>query len=152
MQIPVEWEFIKWSSDDAIVYIPSEGFHLFLVQTNQNPFYAAILAAHGPVHEPTDAQIAREAEITRQTSKLENKQKLRGTLRRISSSVDNPSHWNRLSPEIKSQMQTHYRELLRLRDHVDFDGSGRIDEHIPPIPTHDVLEDQDSTPHRENPF
>ena len=155
--IPDNWEFIKWRGDDAIVYVPNERFRLRSIHKRANPFYAAILAAHGPIHEPTPEQLAREAEIHRAGRKVANKQALTIALRGVSNFVDNPSHWGRLSPEIKSAMQTHYRELLKVREHEDFDGANHIDsfyggDAIPAMPKHDTLEDQDSTPHREYPF
>ena len=150
--VPKQWGFLKWLRNDAIVYDSVENYSLSRVQPHMNPFYAAILAAYGPVHEPTEEELALEAKINRILISRRNKGVLQNSLTNVSQTADNPTHWNRLSPEIKSAMQTHYRGILRLRDHANFDGSGRIDEHIPPLPVHDVLEDQDSTPHREFAF
>ena len=111
-----------------------------------------------PYHPITPEQQAVLDAEARAYRKSENRDAVLRSLHQVSQSVDNPSHWNRLSPEIKSQMQTHYREILKLRGHEDFDGDDYIapgyreDDIFPPTPEHDVLEDQDSTPHRENAF
>ena len=150
MQEPENWEFIKWGfRDSAWVYIPNEEYSFILVSSRRDPFYSIILAAHGPVHEPTDAELAREAEIVNLQINYQNKRQLQNSLNQISATADNPSHWNRLSPEIKSDVITHYRKVLALREHEDFDGSGNIYKHIPTMPIHDTLEDMDGTPHSE---
>ena len=139
--IPENWEFIKWSNyDEAYVYIENPRYVLSLIQPRQNPFYAAILAAHGPVHEPTDAQLAREAEIKKEQIKSRNLNHIRQELGIISASLDNPSHWNRLNPELKADGLSYYRKILVLREHQVMDGSSSIYHHIPPKPNYDILE------------
>ena len=116
MREPAEWEFLYWSSPTkVIVRVISEddGFGTYRLTADRQPFFDIVKAAH-PYHEKTEAQTEREEELLRLLVIKENGDKLLSGLRRISGSVDNPSHWNRLAPEIKSRMQTHYRELLKL--------------------------------------
>ena len=133
MQEPEKWTFLSWAGNDAVlIHVPEDydPYAVRYVQRSSQPFFGIVEAAHGPYHEPTEEELARSGVLQTARIKSENKEDIKSELRKVSNSVDNPTHWNRLSPEIKSQMQTHYRELLRLRDHATFDGSGRIDEHI----------------------
>ena len=156
METPTEWEFIKWGREDtAYVFISYsnllfyQDFQLTLVQPHQNPFYAAILAAHGPVHEPTPEQLAREAEIHAGAFRVKNLQRLQQSVYRVSATADNPSHWNRLNPERKAEILTHYRSVVKLRNHEDLDKRESILNLASVLPTIDFLEDPEGSPHRE---
>ena len=117
---PEEWEFIKWGTyNEAYVYIENDYHSLTLVQPHQNPFYGVILAAHGPVHEPTEEELAREAVLQTKANRYRNIQGLRYLLGRFAYAVDNPSHWNRLNPERKAEYAAHYRNVVKLRNHKD---------------------------------
>ena len=153
MQEPENWEFLYWSNENNVyVFVPADTLNqgLVVVTIRDEPFFSVVKAAH-PYHERTDAEYSRYLEIMKPVIIAENKRDLRRSINAVSQSVDNPTHWNRLAPEIKSQMQTHYREILKLREHETF-SSGNINTSMPTMPEADVLEDQDSTPHRENAF
>ena len=112
------------------------------------------IAAAFPYHPITPEQQAEIDAAIRKETQERNKQHLFQSLRNVSQSVDNPTHWNRLSPEIKSAMQTYYRELLKIREHKDFSGAAHIHSDyggtgFPAMPIHDTLEDMDGTPHSE---
>ena len=151
--IPEEWEFIKWDNrNQAFVLIPNNNYgasnYLTLVQPHQNPFYAAILAAHGPVHEPTEEELAREQEIEKNRRKLQNAEWLGAITKTFASSVDNPSHWNRVNPERKAEYLAYYRNLLKLQEHEMYDGDDFIWNHYEQL-IPNVLEDMEGSPHRE---
>ena len=147
MQEPENWEFLRWR-DERTMEVSVNG-RATLVQSHMKPFFDIVAAAHGPYHEPTEAELERIAQRRKKVNAGRNKSYLNESLRGVSSAVDNPSFWNRLSPKIKSDMLTYFRVLLELREHPNFDGSGRIESEITPPPYHDTLEDNNSTPHRE---
>ena len=154
MQIPENWEFIRWhTAKQALVWIPPTDDrvvnNLTLIQPHQNPFYDVIFAAHGPIHEPTIEQMNRENQLYYSQKKYRNKIALIRSLAAISNAVDNPSHWNRLNPELKANVLGHHRKVLLLRVHQVMDGSEVITPYIPTLPEYDILDAENSTPHRE---
>ena len=151
MQEQENWEFIRWISETSMMVLVNGS--AWVIQSNMTPFFDIVAAAHGPYHEPTEQELARLAELERERNARRNKGHLKESLQFVSHSVDNPSHWNRLSPDTKSAMLTYYRDILTLREHETFEGSGRIEEHLPTAPEYDSLANTfDSTPHRETPF
>ena len=112
-----------WSPTD--VYISYSGSSDIYAISPGHKFFDEISAAF-PYHPITPEQQAMIDAELRARRKRKNKSAVLRGLQQVSQSVDNPSHWNRLSPEIKSATQTHYREILKLREHEDYDGDGFI--------------------------
>ena len=108
MQEPAEWEFMYWSNEYNVrVHIPTPDrpYQIVTVKHTNEPFYSIVKAAH-PYHPWTEAERARVNEVIKPIIAADNKRLLQDALRNVSGLVDNPSHWNRLSPEKNSCSRT----------------------------------------------
>ena len=118
--------FYYWSRENEIVVTqPSiqagSEFRLISIVSGLSGGQFDELAALFPYHPRTPEEQARLDAMKMARTHYENRTALTNALRGISGLVDNPSHWNRLAPEIKSAMQTHYREVLKIREHENFE-------------------------------